>query len=67
MTQRERELAHNVLEVIDLSDAGVSLLKIEEVLMSAVSFRQMVMTINALANAGLIRIDANHVAHRVRT
>lgn len=66
MTLREYELAHNVLEVIDFSNDGVSLLKIEEVLMCAVSFRQLVMTINALSNAGLIRIDADHIARRVR-
>lgn len=67
MSVRERELAHCILEVIDFSDNGIELLKIEEVLMSAVSFRAFVMTLNALRNHGLITIDANHVARRVRS
>ena len=67
MTIRSEELAHCILEVIDYSDDGIPLLKIEEVLTQAVSFRALIMTVNALKNHGLIYVDANHVAHRVRT
>jgi len=67
MTIRSDELAHCILEVIDFSDEGIPLLKIEEVLTSAVSFRTLVMTVNALRQHGLITVDADHIARRVRT
>jgi hypothetical protein len=60
------ELAHKVLEIVDFSDDGVSVLQIEETLNQAVSFKQMIMAVDALVSARLIWVDANYVVHRVR-
>ncbi len=65
MTRRQAHLADTILEVIDNSD-GISVLKIEEVMMQAVSFRDFVTALNILYDRELIQIDTDHVAHRVR-
>lgn len=67
MNIREREIAHAILEVIDFSDNGISMLKIEEVLGCGISFRQMVLAVNDLYDKKLISLDANHVARRVKS
>jgi hypothetical protein len=67
MTKREATVTHDLLEIIDNSDDGIPLVKIEEVLMQAVSFAMFVKAINVLQHNGLIRIDGNHVAYRVKS
>jgi predicted transcriptional regulator len=67
MTQRQAAIVHDLLEIIDNSDEGIPLVKIEEVLMEAVSFAVFVKAINLLQHNGLIVIDNNHVAHRVKS
>jgi hypothetical protein len=65
--RRTARLAHDMLEIIDNSDNGAPLVKIEEIMMEAVSFALFVRVVNILIAQGLIQVDAQHVAHRVRT
>jgi len=65
--QQFAAICHNVLEVVDNSDNGIALVRVEEVLMKAVSFAAFVRAINILRRNGLITVDGNSIAYRVRT
>jgi hypothetical protein len=56
-----------MLEIIDNSANGAPLVKIEEIMMEAVSFALFIRVINTLIANGLVQVDAHHVAHRVRS
>lgn len=65
MTKRQAdELTNNILEIIDLSDDGVS---IPDIVLYGINFRALMIVINILWRYKLITIDANHVARRART
>jgi predicted transcriptional regulator len=67
MTQRQAAIVHDLLEIIDNSDEGIPLVKMEEVLKQAVSFAVFIKAINILMHNGLIIVDNNYVAHRVKS
>lgn len=69
MTEKQKvaRLANDMLEIIDACDNGAPLEKIEEIMQQAISFQAFVKIVNRLQSLHLITIDAQHVAHRVRS
>jgi hypothetical protein len=68
MTQEQRFscVVNDMLEIIDFSD-GAPVTKIEEIMMQAISFAVFIKALNILISNGLVYVDQQHIAWRVRT
>jgi hypothetical protein len=66
MTQREKHYMATILDMVDCHD-DLALLEVQQVLTQGISFGDYVFAVNRLINLGLIWVDSNHVAHRVRS
>ena len=68
MTERQyHRICYEMLEIIDECPDGVSITKMEEIMEQAVSFAVFCRAFNYLWTVGLVRLDPQHVAHRVRS
>ena len=70
MTPQEQLESHRlnlILEAIDNTFDGLPLLELWQVMQKGLSFPAYITAVNGLADLGLIRIDSNHVAHRVKS
>lgn len=65
--QKQDYITTAVLDVIDTSFNGLLLTELWQALFHNTDFALFVKAINRLKNLGLIKIDSNHMAHRVRS
>jgi hypothetical protein len=66
MTRREQNYMAIILDVVDAHD-DVAMPDIYQALRHGINFPDYVLAVNRLIDLGLIWIDPNHVAHRVKT